>query len=317
MAKIPQNFMGLLGKFADSLDYNDLPKGWADNPEIVEAAGELYRDMGTESPFFKAWFGNWPAARACNEAVSGRPVVTLTGKEFQKDGVPLTEKVPAWYDEMFRGAVRSPEPGDVSLDLEGVKDSMGHGIGREKSAAFAAVPDIIRRGTVFDRQSNWKGRGYDTSVISAPMRIGDTDYAGEVVVKSGKDRQGLYLHEVENKKRLEDAFKTPTEGSAPQASRLILGKQLGDVKRSSKVVDGEGRPLVVHHNTDAVFDVFFQRQDKQSGRLWRRLLFCRKARALQPASDGCLSERNVWTAGKTCGASCRAAGSGTGLCPCA
>ena len=182
--------------------------------------------------------------------------MTLTGKEFQKDGVPLTEKVPAWYDEMFRGVVRSPELGDVRLDLEGVKDSMGHGIGREKSAAFAAVPDIIRKGTVFDRQSNWKGRGYDTSVISAPVRIGDTDYAGEVVVKHLPNRQGLYLHEVENKKRLEDAFKTPTEGSAPQASRLILGQQLDDVKRSSKVVDGEGRPLVVHHNTDAVFDVF-------------------------------------------------------------
>ena len=55
MAKIPEKFMGLLGKFVDSLDYNDLPKGWADNPEIVQAAGELYRDMGTESPFFKAW----------------------------------------------------------------------------------------------------------------------------------------------------------------------------------------------------------------------------------------------------------------------
>ena len=55
MAKKPEKFMGLLGKFADSLDYKDLPKNWADNPEIVQAAGELYRDMGTESPFFKAW----------------------------------------------------------------------------------------------------------------------------------------------------------------------------------------------------------------------------------------------------------------------
>ena len=27
MEKIPQNFMGLPGKFADSLDCNDLPKG--------------------------------------------------------------------------------------------------------------------------------------------------------------------------------------------------------------------------------------------------------------------------------------------------
>ena len=206
--------------------------------------------------------------------------MTLTGKEFQKEGVPLTEKVPAWYDEMFRGVVRSPELGDVRLDLEGVKDSMGHGIGREKSAAFAAVPDIIRKGTVFDRQSNWKGRGYDTSVISAPVRIGDTDYAGEVVVKTGKDRQGLYLHEVENKKRLEDAFKT-ANGSAPQASRLILGQKLDDVKRSSKVVDAEGRPLVVHHNTDAVFDTFSKDKINSRGAYGEGFYF-----AEQPAPYG-------------------------------
>lgn len=255
MPKIPEKFRGLLGKFAESLDYGDLPADWADNKQIVNAAEELYRDMGTDSPFFKAWFGNWPVAKAYNDAVSGAPVATLSGKEFQKDGVPLTEKVPAWYAEQFQGVVNSPDLGDVRLDLEGVKDSMGHGIGREKSAAFAAVPDIVRKGTVFDQKSNWKGRGYDTSVIAAPVRIGDTDYVGEVVVKTGKDRQGLYLHEVENKKRLEDAFKT-ANGSAPQASRLILGQKLDDVKRSSKVVDAEGRPLVVHHNTDAVFDTF-------------------------------------------------------------
>ena len=100
-----------------------------------------------------------------------------------------------------------------------------------------SVPDIVRRGTVFDQKSNWKGRGYDTSVIAAPVRIGDADYAGEVVVKHLPNRQGLYLHEVENKKRLEDAFKT-ANGSAPQASRLLLGQKLDDVKRSSRVVDG-------------------------------------------------------------------------------
>ena len=261
MAKIPQKLMGLLGKFADSLDYNDLPKGWAENPEIVEAAGELYRDMGTESPFFKAWFGNWPAAKAGNEAVSGRPVVTLTGKEFQKDGVPLTEKVPAWYDEMFRGAVRNPESGDVSL-----------------------------KGTVFDRQSNWKGRGDDTSVISAPVRIGDTDYAGEVVVKTGKDRQGVYLHEVENKKRLENAFKT-ANGSAPQASRLIWGQKLDDVKRSSKVVDDEGGPLVVHHNTDAVFDVFSKDKINSRGAYGEGFYFAEK-----PAPYG-QHQKNVYLKG--------------------
>lgn len=74
MAKIPEKFMGLLGKFVDSLDYNDLPKGWADNPEIVQAAGELYRDMGTESPFFKAWFGK---SKVVDDA--GNPLTTYHG----------------------------------------------------------------------------------------------------------------------------------------------------------------------------------------------------------------------------------------------
>ena len=78
--KIPQKFMGLLGKFADSLDYKDLPKGWADNPEIVQAAGELYRDMGTESPFFKAWFGK---SKVVDEA--GKPLKAYHGTNAKFD----------------------------------------------------------------------------------------------------------------------------------------------------------------------------------------------------------------------------------------
>lgn len=80
MAKIPEKFMGLLGKFVDSLDYNDLPKGWADNPEIVQAAGELYRDMGTESPFFKAWFGK---SKVVDEA--GEPLKAYHGTNAEFD----------------------------------------------------------------------------------------------------------------------------------------------------------------------------------------------------------------------------------------
>ena len=69
-------YANILGKFADSLDYNDLPKNWADNPEIVQAAGELYRDMGTESPFFKAWFGK---SKVVDDA--GKPLTVYHGTD--------------------------------------------------------------------------------------------------------------------------------------------------------------------------------------------------------------------------------------------
>lgn len=169
------------------------------------------------------------------------PVKKLTGQEFQRDGVPLTEKVTQYWREQFNGIAVSSELGEVKLDLEGVKSSIGHGIGSLKSAAFFCVEDVIREGVVFDRQKNWKGRGYDTAVIAAPVTIKDIEYICEVVVEQRSNRQGFYLHEVEVKKKLEDVFKTSTKGGTPQASRSILSLRAEDVKRleseMSKVVN--------------------------------------------------------------------------------
>lgn len=93
--KIPNKFMGLLGKFADSLDYKDLPKGWADNPEIVQAAEELYRGMGTESPFFKAWFGK--------------------SKVVDEDGLPL----PVYHGTTEQFDIFDPTKSRANMDIQG------------------------------------------------------------------------------------------------------------------------------------------------------------------------------------------------------
>ncbi len=167
---------------------------------------------------------------AYDYVMNGEPVARLTGEEFQKDGVPLTEKVTLFYREQYDGKAVNPELGEVKLDAEGVKDSLGHGIGRIKAAAYAAVPQMIEKGKIFDRQKNRKGRGYDTVVIAAPLEIGGLPYAGEVIVKQHGKRQGFYLHEVEVKEKLADAFKTPTEGSAPPASKLIIAQLIEKVK---------------------------------------------------------------------------------------
>ena len=55
MQKLLDN--ALTSKFAKSLKHSDLPEGWADNPEIVQLAKEAYKQMGTKSPWFKAWNG--------------------------------------------------------------------------------------------------------------------------------------------------------------------------------------------------------------------------------------------------------------------
>lgn len=211
------------------------------------------------TPNFKRWFGDWEkeawAKAAMDFLERTAPVANLTGHEFQKDGVRLTDKVSAYFNSIGNVA-HNEELGDVILNLEGIKDSIAHGIGRLKASAFMAVKDVIENGFIFNRETNWKNRNYDSAVIVAPISINNTDYICEAVITRRPNENRFYLHEVEIKETLEKAFKTPTEGRASQASKLIIGKHIAEVKGNvSKVVDENGEPLVVYHGTPK-FDRF-------------------------------------------------------------
>lgn len=57
------------------------------------------------------------------------------------------------------------------------------------------MPDVIQRGKQIDYQPNWKGRGKDSYIFAAPVKIGDeTAYVAAVVLKGEKNK--FYLHEV-------------------------------------------------------------------------------------------------------------------------
>ncbi len=130
--------------------------------------------------------------------VSDNWVAQLSGNEFQKDGIPLTEKVTEFYRKNYNGKVERIDIGEVILDKKGVKDSLAHGIGSKKSAAFVAVPSIIKNGKIIDHQTNWKGRGKETYVLSAPIEICKEPYVGIVVITRHpiNEKNKFYLHEV-------------------------------------------------------------------------------------------------------------------------
>lgn len=212
------------------------------------------------TPNFKKWFGDWEkeawAKAAMDFLERTAPVANLTGQEFQKDGVRLTDKVSAYFNSIGNVA-HNEELGDVVLDLKGVEDSIAHGVGRLKSAAFTAVPEVIKKGFIFNRENNWKERGWDTAVIVAPIKLGVDDYICEVIAKKVRGKQRFYLHEVEIKKTLDGVFKSvANNGNASQVSKLIIGKHIAEVKGNvSKVVDENGEPLAVYHGTPK-FDRF-------------------------------------------------------------
>ena len=181
------------------------------------------------------------------------PVKCLNGSEFPKSEKDLITQVEEYF-ESIGGKVEREGLGIIDLTRQGIRASIAHGIGRFKSIAFAAVPDVIKFGRIIDYQNNWKGRGYDTYVIDAPIAIGDIEYITEVIlIKNKSNRFEFYLHEVEIKEKAQSAFKTgvvtsalqapqktqsafktATERSALQASKLIITQKLKEINEKKE-----------------------------------------------------------------------------------
>lgn len=141
-------------------------------------------------------------------------VVELTGQEFPKGDVSLTDQVTQFFNSIG-GKVTRPGFGDVALTRRGVKDSVSHGIGRKKAISFAAVPDIIRDGVQIDFQDNWKGRNYQTYIFAGRVAIDGTPHDMGVIVRSNDAHNRFYVHEVvQIEKGDTSTFKTGTNQTA-------------------------------------------------------------------------------------------------------
>ncbi len=202
---------------------------------------------------FKAWFGDWELAEIAEYLMSDDVVAILSGEEFVKDGIPLTKKVSELYEDNYNGKVTRKGLGEVILDKRSVKDSTIHGFGKAKTAAFAAVPNIITEGRIIDEQKNWKGRNYDSVTIAAPIRIGGSNYVGIVIVRKGQGTNSnrFYLHEVVLQENLQDeSFKTDTKADSHRGDiAKVMQKIFISKENSSKIVDANGEPKIVEHST--------------------------------------------------------------------
>lgn len=122
------------------------------------------------------------------------PVSKLTGKEFNDRTKNLPEQIAEFF-ESVGGKVEKKGLGTVILGEYGVGGIMNHRpINRAKMVTLAAVPDVIREGRIISYDPNWKGRGYPSLIIAAPVNISEnTVYVAAVI----DQREGykFYLNE--------------------------------------------------------------------------------------------------------------------------
>jgi len=237
-----ENYSGVI------IDHGDRQEFVVFSPEQIKSAEPVTRDdSGRVIPLFERFNAQTPDIRYSVSANAKKlmemePVARIEADKFSKSDTDLVTQVAKFFSDKYSDGINRAGLGNVRLTRGGVKSSIAHGIGREKAAAFATVPEVIRDGIEIDRQKNWKGRGYDSSVIAAPIEIGGVPYIAEVIVTSARANGDwmFYLHEVEKKEKLQSVFKTGINTGTPQSSRLIIAKLAANVN-SPETKSGEVR----------------------------------------------------------------------------
>ena len=125
-----------------------------------------------------------------------KPVCILSGNEFlPKEGITFTQQVLNYF--LSQGGLAHSPWGEVLLDMKGIQSDKSHGIGRIKAASFAAIKDILEKGSIILPLDYYatNGKKQMTGMMAAPILIGDDSFICVVVVIYNLTERRLYLHE--------------------------------------------------------------------------------------------------------------------------
>ena len=159
-------------------------------------------------------------------------VSAISGTEFTTEGRTLLDDVDRFFKSVG-GQVYNARLGDINLTRRGVKDSLAHGMTPQKAAAFFAIPDVLRNGKVVGFEKNWKGRGYDSATVAAPVTIGGEEYIMAVVVHRSNSANRFYVHDVIAVKKEATPFMTGAQNLGKPGgatSTISIIKRILDVK---------------------------------------------------------------------------------------
>jgi len=150
-------------------------------------------------------------------------VARLTGEEFAKgQRGRLRFLIAEWYEKNGHSVVAVNGVGNVLLDARAIERSLHHGKGRPKVAAFAVVPDVLRKGRLIHveplRGAKDGGRYLH---FAAPIKIGGEGYIADAVLKADSNGSRLYLHNV----ALTKALQHPPKLAAKHRSSAVAADE--------------------------------------------------------------------------------------------
>ena len=237
----------------------------APNGEPSELSPRQWAQVRTKA--FKEWFGDWEKAARIGK-LRRSELVEITGNEIApSEDLKEYKKNALEYGKSLRGAYTNEDTGEV-IDLTGgnkrggIREIMQHDYkDREHLQSIAAIPQIIEKSVFVDELPNEDKQHYPDvksfRYYVCGLKIGGTDYTVKAVVAEQNNGNRYYDHrltDIEKGKLLSivpTIQKAGIDGSLPNSA--YKDKRLFSILQtnSSKVVDENGEPRVVYHQTNS------------------------------------------------------------------
>ncbi len=233
----------------------------------TETFARMYwREMGVKSPFFRAWFGDWRANDKTPIQVVNvnRDAPYKAGKTVNND----TGRVISWGNDFQRETRAHQRSDGIASSIVGNIESLVKNAVLLDTVTSGRSSKTKLPGTTFMHSFYALAREADGNI--SLMKL----YAEEAVSAGGNPFTRAYeLKDIEKVAVTANGVLSIRGGltDAATSTNINVADLFEAVKRydadfnpqsASKVVDEDGRPLVVYHGTDADFTVF----DRSKGR---------------------------------------------------
>ncbi|CAN7525419.1 hypothetical protein LJR071_003571 [Pseudomonas sp. LjRoot71] len=221
----------------------------------------------TKTPAFVRWFGDWQAARAEARLDAMQPITIRTPAEWRGlSVVDLRSRVAASLEALGDSGkpLQHPEIGDVKI----VKRGIGKALSASADPAKLLVLGDLRKafeGSIYASSKPAEGKpnvmGYDK--LLARVNIDGQDLVAVLTVETLRNGQQFYnavtLNDGQKKAPVASPRDTPIAGeratSANTGTSGFVRRELDRVNPDtvSKVVDADGRPLIVYRGSSKEF----------------------------------------------------------------
>ena len=216
--------------------------------------------LQVRTPQFKKWFGDWEAVAKKKaieklKAIEATPISNVPDFFTSKKTDNRKQQL-AWANEQVKNRTVQSKIGEVHIFNSGIRNSIYHGANKYKAATFSILDKLIENSVVV-QNANEKNN-LDFVLASKVLLDGKESIAG-IVIKQGKDGKKYYSHTIIQKERETTHRTAEAVGNRryhPATDTILHNILSVNEKDVSKVIDENGEPLVVYHNTAEYFDTF-------------------------------------------------------------